>query len=128
MMRLACIVLLATVQLAASQFAALHESCDTAAGEFLDISSLECSSCADDSDGTGRNNHKVPNLQHLDSNGTALSCVCASSYRRIAEPCSFTALRSGTCTGFTCSACTTAANASSVAYSDSSACVVSEHS
>lgn len=119
------ILTLAALNPVVAQFADLRSACDPAAGQYLDVSTLKCAACADDADGTGRNRFKVPNLAHVDSNGTALSCVCANSYKRVSEACSFTALRSGTCTGFVCTACTDASSPSTVAYTDGAECVVS---
>ncbi|CAM9796274.1 unnamed protein product, partial [Phaeothamnion confervicola] len=98
---------------------AVAPRCDARNNEFFDASSLSCSACDDDSDGTGHNANKVPDTSALDRYGNALSCRCADGYAAAAEECSSSALLAGTCAGFTCSSCLADGNAT---YLDASSC------
>ncbi|CAN0101167.1 unnamed protein product, partial [Heterosigma akashiwo] len=87
--------------------------------EYLDISSLECILCQDDSDNTGFNDNKTPDLEDVDENGNPLSCVCETGYREDYTVCSDASMVTGSCTGFTCVSCDPRS-----AFSDGSSCSV----
>lgn len=65
----------------------VFELCDSST-EYLDTSSLSCTACADNSDGTGNNLHKVPDTDVTDSLGNPLRCKCADGYKKVTQSCS----------------------------------------
>jgi meckelin len=89
-------------------------------GEYLDVSSLSCKNCVDDSDGSGRNEYKVPDFDRVDSSGNALGCKCTPGYVEELATCSTDAVRSGSCVGFRCTACSSLNAGSSL---DASSCI-----
>lgn len=52
-----------------------------------------------DSDGTGNNRNKVPDVSSLDLYGNAVSCTCADGFIVEEATCSAGALQSGACSG-----------------------------
>lgn len=52
-----------------------------------------------DSDGTGNNLNKVPDVSSLDLYGNAVSCTCADGFIVEEATCSAGALQSGACSG-----------------------------